>query len=50
MEDAMGGMCTTLRNNENTFSTLIGKPERKKERNYLENLDADENIISKPVL
>jgi hypothetical protein len=30
MEGAMGGMCSTLRNNENTLSTLVGKPERKR--------------------
>jgi hypothetical protein len=26
----MGEMCSTLRNIENTFSTLMGKPERKR--------------------
>jgi hypothetical protein len=29
MEGTMGGMCSSLFNNENTFSTLIGKTERK---------------------
>jgi hypothetical protein len=43
----MGRVCSTLRNNKNTFRTVVGNL---KERDHLENLGADGNITSKPVL